>query len=221
MQAPFLIFDLDGTLIDSRSDLATAVNLVRRHYGLPGLPENVIGGFVGDGIRALVLRSLEGANADLDEAVKMQQRFYAEHMADRTVLYPGVEAGLNLLVAAGCRLAVASNKLASLSEAILRHFGVRDLFCRVAGDGNTARLKPDPAMITETMAFAGAGRGDTWVIGDGHTDLESARRAGVRSVFVTYGIGTRGKETPTLTCASFGELPAIFAPGGMAARTPA
>lgn len=210
MSQALLIFDLDGTLIDSRNDLATAVNLVRQHYGLSPLSLEAVAGYIGDGIRNLVKRSLEGADADLDEAVGLQRKFYSEHMHDVTVLYPGVEAGLRELHGLGFILAAASNKQAGFCERILEHFKIRDLFSHVAGDGNSAHLKPHPDMFLDIMKRVGVPAAGTWAIGDNHTDLEAARRANIRSVFVTYGFGVIGAERPDRICSSFGELVSLF-----------
>ena len=211
MSPVLLIFDLDGTLIDSRRDLAAAVNLMRGHFHLDPLPVDIVSGYVGDGVRALVKRATrESPGIDLDEALRIQRQFYREHLHDETVLYPGVREGLEALHARGHQLVVATNKPAEFSEIVLKHFGIRHLFAHVAGDGNVERLKPDPAMITAAMRSLGFDAARTWVIGDNHTDLEAARRAGARSVFVTYGIGTTGKEKPDVTCATFAEMVALF-----------
>jgi len=206
------IFDLDGTLIDSRADLTTAANLVRRHYGLPALPGETVAGYVGDGIRVLMERALAGTGADIDTAVQLQEKFYSEHLVDDTVLYPDVADGLRRLFGAGHALAVASNKPVVFSEKILRHFGLREMLVHVAGDGNAAPLKPHPAMIVDTMRRAGIEAAQTWMVGDHHTDLEAARHAGCRSVFLADGIGRQGTETPDIVCASFAEFVGRFAP---------
>lgn len=206
MASTLLVFDVDGTLIDSRRDLCTAVNLVRKHYGLDPLPADIVGGYIGDGISLLVKRSLDVPGIDLEEAVGLQRKFYEQHMFDESVLYPGVERVLQGFNELGCKLAVASNKQAVFSERILEHFRLRDLFCHVAGDGNSRFLKPHPAMVIDGMRVAGAPAAQTWMIGDSHTDLETARRAGVRSVFMTSGIGHRGDETPDEVCSSFDDL---------------
>ncbi|MEI6971035.1 MAG: HAD-IA family hydrolase [bacterium] len=210
MSHRLVIFDVDGTLIDSRRDLATAVNLVRGYYGLDPLPVEVVAGFVGDGIRNLVKRSLAGSDVDLAAAVDLQRRFYSEHMCDETVLYPGVEAGLRTLRAHGCILATGSNKAAGFCERILAHFGIRELFAHVAGDGNSPELKPHPGMYLEILRKTGVEAGCAWAVGDNHTDIEAARRAGIRSVFVTYGFGTEGGAKPDAVCASFDEVVAMF-----------
>lgn len=210
MSQHLLILDLDGTMIDSRRDLASAVNLVRRHYGLPDLPVEQVVGFIGDGVRNLIRRSLAGISVDLDEAVDLQRKFYREHMYDETTLYPGVEKGLRELNTGGCVLAAASNKMADSCERILEHFGIRDLFQQVSGDGTGVKLKPHPEMFLRIMAKAGMPADKTWAIGDNHTDLEAARRAGIKSIFLTYGFGSAGTEKPDKVCSSFDEFVGMF-----------
>ena len=217
MTAPapqLLIFDLDGTLLDTAADIAAAVNRVRRHYALEPLPPPTIAGYIGDGVRALISRVLPGREADLDDAVRLQKAFYLERLHDQTRPYPGVVDGLAQLHAAGHCLAVATNKATEATEALLRHFGVRVFFAHVLGGGSVPELKPHPQMLCEIMQRAGIDAGRTWMIGDNRTDLEAARRAGVRSVFVTYGIGEDGGEPATLRCGSFAELSAAFLPAG-------
>lgn len=205
-----IIFDLDGTLVDSCRDLATAVNEMRRHFGLAPLAVETITGYVGNGVRLLVTRALQGTGIDIEEALRIQAPIYRAHLVDQTVLYPGVQAGLLQLRERGHLLAVATNKPAEACELILKHFGIRDLFISVLAGGSFPVLKPEPDMILEIMATAGMAPADTWVVGDNYTDLESARRAGARSIFLTYGYGDPGKETPTLTCRSFGEVVGTF-----------
>ena len=207
-----IIFDLDGTLVDSCRDLATSVNLMRRHYRLEPLPVATITGYVGDGVRALVSRALEGSGVDVDAAVGVQAPLYRAHLVDETAPYPGVSEGLRELKARGHVLGVATNKPAAACELILRHFGIRELFLAVLAGGTFPVLKPDPAMIEALRRQAGLDAAATWMVGDNHTDLEAARRAGVRSVFLTYGYGTPGGETPTVTCASFSEVVTLFPP---------
>jgi phosphoglycolate phosphatase len=212
--APYLlIFDLDGTLVDSRADLCTAINLTRAHYGLPPLADSIVAGHVGDGIRKLVERSLAGHPADLDEAVALQARFYHKHLHDQTQLYPGVRAGLARLHAAGHRLAVLTNKQAEHTRALLAHFGLTEAFAAILGGGDVPRLKPDPAPVLDLMRRLGIPATRTWMIGDHRTDLETARRAGVRSVFVTYGIGQAGGEKADQTFDSFAVLTEFFLAG--------
>lgn len=210
MQKQLLIFDLDGTLADSRADLATGINLMRTHYGLPALTMETIEGYVGDGIRKLVERSLQGADVDFDEALALDKTFYTAHMLDETALYPGVEEGLKKLAAAGHTLAVLSNKPGDPSRAIVKHLGVNELFFRIIGGGDVRNLKPAPDGILELMAQSGITGENVWMLGDHHTDLEVAHNAGVKSGFVTYGIGHPGEFTADQTWNGFEELVEFF-----------
>jgi len=210
MKKQLLIFDLDGTLADTRADLATGINLMRAHYGLPPISMEIIETYVGDGIRKLVERSLQGADVNIDEALALDKKFYAEHMLDETVLYPGVAEGLKKLAKAGHSLAVLSNKPGDPSRVILKHLGVSDLFLRIIGGGDVPNLKPVPDGIFELMTLSGISAGNVWMLGDHHTDLEVAHNAGVKSGFVTYGIGHPGKFTADQVWHGFAELVEFF-----------
>ena len=205
-----LIFDLDGTLIDSVGDLTTAINRLRADFQLAPLPMSTVRRHIGDGVRKLVERCLQDFPTDLDAALATYRRYYAHHMHDTTALFPGVAAGLRQLRAAGCRLAVISNKQGDFCRTLLKQLGVLELFCCILGDGDTARLKPDPEPLREVMRRAGAAPTETWMIGDHHTDLEAARRAGIRSLFVTYGLGETGTEKPDHTCTTFAAVVHFF-----------
>lgn len=211
MKNQLLIFDLDGTLADTRADLATGINLMRAHYGLPALPLADVESYVGDGIRKLVERALQGADVNIDEAVALNRKFYTEHMLDETALYPGVTEGLKKLAAGGHRLAVLSNKPGDPSRIILKHLGVDGLFFRIIGGGDLPNLKPAPDGILALMKESGITAQNTWMLGDHHTDLEVAHNAGVKSGFVTYGIGHPGKFTADQVWNGFGELVDFFA----------
>lgn len=221
MTAGLLIFDLDGTLMDTRRDLAAGINLMRRHYGLPPLPVNIVAGYVGNGIHNLVRRALRDHPAsrrrcaatgpvDLEEAVRINYRFYRAHIHDHTALYPGVAQGLRRLRAGGYALAVISNKKAGACRELLRHFRMDRLFAAVLGGDSVRELKPHPEAVRAALRKLRAAPARTWMIGDHVTDLEAARRAGVRSAFVSYGIGTTGKERPAKTFASFAALTRFF-----------
>lgn len=205
-----LIFDLDGTLIDSVGDLTTAINRLRADFHLTPLPVSTVRRHIGDGVRKLVERCLQGHPTDLDAALATYRRYYAHHMHDTTALFPGVADGLRQLHTAGCRLAVISNKQGDFCRALLDKLSVAELFCCVLGDGDTAHLKPDPEPLLEVMRRAGATPSETWMVGDHHTDLEAARRAGVRSLFVTYGLGETGAEKPDHTCSTFTAVVRFF-----------
>ncbi len=205
-----LIFDLDGTLMDTRLDLCQGINLMRRHYGLPPLAPATIISYVGDGLRSLVARSLQGQPVDLDEAVLINSQFYHQHLYDNTTLYLGVAAGLQQLAAHGYSLALNSNKPENACHVLLRHFQLEKLFCAVLGGQSGRELKPHPESILTAMQICRADSKHTWMIGDHATDLAAAQRAGVRSVFVSYGIGRPQQQPHDKVFASFSELTGFF-----------
>jgi len=210
MKKQLLIFDLDGTLADTRADLATGINRMRAHYNLPPLPLETVTGYIGDGIRKLVERSLQGAAVDVDEALALNKKCYAEHLLDETALYPGVADGLRRLAEAGHALAVLSNKPGDPSRIILKHLGVDRLFFRIIGGGDVPNLKPATDGISALMEESGAVAESVWMIGDHHTDLEVAHNAGIKSGFVTYGIGNPGEFTADQVWNGFEELTGYF-----------
>jgi phosphoglycolate phosphatase len=208
MKPKLIIFDLDGTLADTRADLATGINLMRCHYGLPPLELDVVTGYIGSGVRSLVERSLQGAPVDLDEAVGVNNSFYAEHMLDQTALYEGVYKGLRAL--GQCKLAVLSNKPGDPARRILRHLDIDSFFFRIVGGGDVPKLKPAPDGIEELMEESGISAEETWMIGDHHTDLQAANNAGVKSGFVTYGLGHSGDFCADQTWCTFQEMVDFF-----------
>ena len=212
MKRQVIIFDLDGTLIDSRQDLATGINLMRRRYGLGPLPVETVASFVGEGIRNLVSRSLQDAPSvvDLEEAVRLDSEFYRQHIHDETTLYPGVREGLERLAAAGHALALLSNKPGAASREILRHFEIEALFASIIGGDSGVPLKPNPEAVFAILRAVGGERADTWMVGDNHTDIAAAHRAGIHSIFVTYGMGTLGQEKPERTVADFDTVTRLF-----------
>lgn len=209
MKKQLLIFDLDGTLAETRYDLTTGINRMREHYGLVPLDVEVVTGYIGNGVRKLVERSLQGMAADLDEAVVLNRAFYAEHMLEKTRFYPGVTEGLQAL---GTRhaLAVLSNKPGDPTRTILEHLGADQLFFRMLGGGDLLNLKPAPDGIDALMSESGIGPENTWMIGDHYTDLRAAHNAGVKSGFVTYGIGRSGDFEADQTWHGFVELASFF-----------
>lgn len=212
MKRLVLIFDLDGTLIDSRRDLATGINMMRRHYGLSPLPVETVVSYVGEGIRNLVFRSLQDAPSavDLEEAVRLDSEYYRQHIHDKTTLYPGVHEGLDRLARAGHALALLSNKPGQASREILRHFEIEALFASIIGGDSGISLKPEPAAVFAILRAVNGTPANTWMIGDNHTDIATAHRAGIHSIFVTYGFGTLRAETPERTVARFDEVTAFF-----------
>jgi len=185
-----IAFDLDGTLIDSRRDLADSANeLIAELGGLP-LAEETVGGMVGGGAARLVRRALDAVGlAFSPEALARFLEIYDTRLLRHTRAYEGIP---ELLRAAHgrARLAVLTNKPRRPSEAILAGLGLRDLFDEVIGGDGPHPRKPDPAGLRAMMAAAGTDAPRTLLVGDSAIDRETARQAPVRSCMVTYGIGT-------------------------------
>ncbi|MBR7105004.1 MAG: HAD-IA family hydrolase [Lentisphaeria bacterium] len=205
-----IVFDLDGTLIDSRLDLAGAVNYMRGSMGLEPLDTARIVRFVGSGAAALVRRAIADSEIDFDEAYKRMRTFYFDHITDTTVLYPGVPAGLKQLNESGARLAVVTNKPGAETEKILTQLEVKTYFSDIIGGDADFPLKPEPdALLFLKKKYALTDR-DCWMVGDHHTDLESGRKANFRRIFVTYGFGEKGEETPDYTADNFSDVNLIL-----------
>jgi len=184
-----IIFDLDGTLIDSRKDLAAAINVMLKSFGEQPLELETICGFVGNGVGKLVERSIAGTPISFDQALETMQASYTENVCVHTTLYPGVEAGLKRLEAAGIPLAVATNKVIDCTELILNKLQVSDYFTHIVGDGSGFALKPNPECLNYIIKDTDSDASRSWMVGDHHTDLISGRNAGLKTVFLTYGIG--------------------------------
>jgi phosphoglycolate phosphatase len=187
--ARLLVFDLDGTLVDSSRDIAAAANAAVRRVtpGFAPIPLDAILSFVGEGARVLVERCLDhvGSALSADEVLPVYLECYAARLLDSTRLYPGVAEALDALV--GPALAVLTNKPGDMSRAILEGLGVGARFARVWGAGDVAARKPDPAGLLDLMADLGAPAPETWMVGDSATDVGAARAAGVRVAGVTWG----------------------------------
>ena len=185
-----VFFDLDGTLIDSREDLAAAVNHVRAALLLGPLPVPVVQSYIGDGVRLLLERSL-GTSDDalLDRALGLMRPYYLEHCLDRTTLYDGIDDLLRALGAVpGLPLGVVSNKPQAPSEKVLNGLGLLGRFAAVVGGDAAGARKPDPAPFRLAAERAGVAGGRILVVGDSPNDIEGARRAGYESCGVLWGI---------------------------------
>ncbi len=201
-----IVFDLDGTLIDSRHDLAGAVNYMRGSMGLEPLSAERVVSFVGNGIINLVRRSVADAEVDFDEALRRMKRYYADHLVDTTCLYPGVSAGLKELKESGITLAVLSNKPTAASAKILDRLSVAGFFSDIIGGDGNYPLKPEPDALLALQAKYGFDASSCWMFGDHYTDLEAARRAGFRRALARYGFGDPREEKFDFEVDSFGEF---------------
>jgi phosphoglycolate phosphatase len=194
-----ILFDLDGTLVDSRADLATGVNLMRGDFGLRPLPMPQIVGYVGNGIRRLVERAVADApDVRVSDGVESMRRHYLEHLLDETILYPGVLRGLETLAIAGIPMAVVTNKPEAPARRICDALGI-SLFVKAIVGGDTCPvLKPDPAPVHAALEVAGS-----WFVGDNYTDLRAGRAAGLSTCFCRYGYGDARGEEANLEVDSF------------------
>lgn len=186
--ADLLIFDLDGTLIDSKRDLADSVNAMRKWMGLPPLTDDIVSSYVGSGAPVLIRRALpEASEADLARALRYFLDYYREHMLDATTVYPGVREALDRLHAASVPMAVLTNKPVRFSVELLGGLGLGSHFFRVYGGNSFEQKKPHPVGIDLLVAEAGAERERTVMVGDSDVDIRTARNARVRACGVTWG----------------------------------
>jgi phosphoglycolate phosphatase len=186
-----IVFDLDGTLIDSRRDLVDSANALLAAFEAPPLPEAAVVAMVGEGARTLVTRVLDAAGVatDVDAALARFLDLYDQRLTHHTRLYPGVGETVDALAGRGVAMAVLTNKPQRPTTRLLDHF---DLTRRLAGaiGGDTAYgRKPDPAGLLALLQRVGAAPESTLMVGDSWVDIETARRAGTRACFVDYGFG--------------------------------
>ncbi len=187
-----IVFDLDGTLAETAPDLIDALNFVLAGDGIAPVPVEAARSMLGAGARALIERGYARAERDLTKArldalfVEFLN-FYNAHIADKSTLFPGVEACLDRFAAAGWRLAVCTNKLEYSSNLLLEKLGVRDRFVFVCGQDTFGVAKPDPRPLRETVARAGGRLDRSVMIGDSLTDIRTARAAGIPVVAVDFG----------------------------------
>jgi phosphoglycolate phosphatase len=192
--AKLLIFDLDGTLIDSRRDLANSVNAMLRHFQRPELPPEVIASYIGNGAPMLVRRALGDPDDEnfVQDALLYFMAWYREHKLDHTYVYEGVRESLDAIRASrngsSVKMAVLSNKPVGPTRAIVEALGLGEYFFQVYGGNSFHTKKPDPAGVEALLEEAGAQPEQTILIGDSDVDVLTARNAGIYSLGVTYGL---------------------------------
>jgi len=203
-----LIFDLDGTLIDSKLDLALSVNATLEHLGRPVLPHETIYRYVGNGAQTLVQRALgrEATPLEAESGLAYFLSYYREHMLDNTVVYPGVREGLDLLD--DRPLAVLTNKPVRFSNWILEGLGLTRYFRYVYGGNSFEKKKPDPIGVEVLLRDLQASSLETMMVGDSDVDVQTARNAGIWACGVSYGLGLEGMRAspPDLMVDSLVEL---------------
>lgn len=202
-----VFFDMDGTLIDSKADLAATVNHTRRDLGLAELPQATVIGFVGRGARYLLEHAIPERTGEAVAAIFRSH--YAEHCCESVTLYPGVRETLEELARRGWRLGVNTNKPNFATRMILEKFGLDGLFGdAVIAGGDCAEMKPSALPLRECAARMGGHRlsADDWMVGDSWTDLDCAANAGVKGAFCAYGFGQLGDARYTARLDRFEDL---------------
>ena len=187
-----VVFDLDGTLVDTAPDLISALNHVLEREGLPPVPLKSARNMIGAGARKLIERGLEVDGravsvADIDRLTRDFIDYYAEHIADASRPFDGLEAALDDLQAQGYRFAVCTNKLEWLSKRLLDALGLSPRFAAICGADTFGVSKPDPVILQQTVARAGALLSGAIMVGDAGPDVGVARRAGVPVIGVEFG----------------------------------
>lgn len=187
-----ILFDLDGTLLDTLPDLADAANAMRRDMGLPPIAEDIIGTYVGKGVEQLVIRTLshEGAAANVDMVMRGLARYQDHYRAlngQRSHLYTGVLEGLQAFRDQGARLAVVTNKGTEFTAPLLRQKGLDGYFDAVVCGDTCARKKPDPMPLLHACDLLGTSPAGTLFIGDSINDALAANAAGMRVLALPYG----------------------------------
>ena len=185
-----VMFDLDGTLADTGRDLADAVNFTRAHFALEPLPDRVVYSNVGRGVEYLLKHALPEQGPDrFAEVMRVFLDRYEKHLLDKTVLYPGVHDILAYFH--GKRRVIVSNKMHRLSVAVVRGLGVEKQFDAVLGGDSAAEKKPHPALLNSVLRRFQVQAASALMVGDGDTDVEAGKRAGVVTCGVTYGLGSQ------------------------------
>jgi phosphoglycolate phosphatase len=211
-----LIFDLDGTLIDSKLDLALSINAMLKRMGRAELAHEDIFGMVGNGAPVLVRRALgaetleTASDEETDTGLAYFLSYYRNHMLDNTMTYPGVREGLELLE--NHPMAVLTNKPVNFSRAILEGLNLSRYFRFVYGGNSFEKKKPDPMGVETLLRELGAKPEEAMMVGDSQVDIQTARNSGIWACGVTYGLGAEGLRAfpPDLVLDSLTELPAYL-----------
>jgi phosphoglycolate phosphatase len=208
-----LIFDLDGTLVDTNADLAAATNYMRASFSLPPLTIEQVRSYIGEGARVLVQRALGATNDDLvTEGFAHFMKYYQAHLLDQTVVYAGIDALLTEMQTRGVYLSVLTNKPELPSRTILSGLGLLAHFRAVVGGDTLPVRKPHPLGVRHLQEVSGIPLSQTLLIGDSSIDIETGRAAGIMTCGVTWGFGTAGliASTPQFLIDSPAQLQALI-----------
>lgn len=203
-----LIYDLDGTLVDSRRDLYAAASVVLAHFGLAPKSEEEVQGYIGRGVRHLVNRTLDGHEDLYEEGFRVFSDYYHQHLTDHTSLYRGVTEVLEHF--RNKKQFVLTNKLSLEAEMIVQQLGIARYFTEVTGDDEGMPLKPDPSRLLAILDKYGLEHREAVMVGDSCIDIETGQKAGVTTVFLSSGFGQRGTLKPDIVADRFTDLPGYF-----------
>ncbi len=186
-----IIFDLDGTLIDSKDDIANSVNFTLRELNLKKMPYELIYTYVGNGVEPLIRRALEtaGGNGSIKKALDIFRAYYWEHLLDNTVLYPNVADTIKRL--SEIKKSVVSNKSERFVKKILSGLDIEKYFEIALGGDSLKNKKPHPDMVNFVTERLGISNNRTLIVGDGAVDMECGKRAGAYTCGVSYGYRNR------------------------------
>ena len=218
MAAPTIVFDLDGTLIDTAPDLVDTLNVIFAREGWPPVPYETARNSIGGGARMMIARGMAAEGVVIAPA-KLEQLFadfiayYTEHLADRSRPFPGLTDVLDALAAGGSRFAVCTNKLERLSVLLLKELKLADRFAAICGQDTFGMQKPDPEVLRRTVTAAGGSLPHSIMIGDSAADIRTARAAGIPVIAVDFGYSDRpvAEFGPDRVISHFAELPAAIA----------
>jgi phosphoglycolate phosphatase len=217
MPGPTLVFDLDGTLIDTAPDLIETLNVIFAREGLPPVDYATARNLIGGGAKMMIARGL-GADGAAVVPAKLEQMFddfiayYSAHIADRSQPFPGLVEALDVLAARGCQFAVCTNKLEQLSVLLLDKLKLAGRFKAICGQDTFRIQKPDPEILHRTIAAAGGSLQNAIMIGDSATDIRTARAAGIPVIAVDFGYSESpvAEFGPDRVISHFAELPAAI-----------
>jgi phosphoglycolate phosphatase len=190
--SPLIVFDLDGTLVDTAPDLVASLNAILTREGMAPLPLASARNMIGGGARKMLERGLEAegrtvTTPEMDRLTADFVAYYADHIAHHSRPFDGLEAALDQLSGSGCTLAVCTNKLEWLSQRLLDQLNLSTRFAAIVGSDTFGISKPDPAILRQTVVRAGGQITSTIMVGDAGPDVGVARRAGVPVIGVTFG----------------------------------
>jgi len=218
MAALTIVFDLDGTLIDTAPDLVDTLNVVFKSQGWPPVPFEAARNAIGGGARMMIAHGVAAEGIAVSPE-KLEQLFadfiayYSDHIADRSRPFPGLTDALDLLAANGSRLAVCTNKLERLSVLLLKQLHLADRFSVICGQDTFAIQKPNPEVLRRTVAAAGGSLANAIMIGDSATDIRTARAAGIPVIAVDFGYSDPpvSEFDPDRLISHFAQLPSAIA----------